>query len=93
MVRLKVAGLQQLRQLVNGTTAKARTNGTTCKFQYHIRKGEYPNISFYHCSGFEFETVEQAKNAAWRECLRRGIDPMRVKMYTIRRNTKKETTK
>lgn len=92
MVRLKVAGLQHLHQLLkNGGTAQVKSNGN--KFQYHIRKGDYPNISFYHCSDFEYETVEQAKNAAWRECLRRGLDPMRVKMYTVRRNVKKETTK
>lgn len=65
----------------------------TCKFQYHIRKGEFPKVEFYSCSDFEFDSSEAARGAAHRECIRKGLDPMRVRVYTVRRGTETKPKK
>jgi hypothetical protein len=66
-----------------------RNVGKPKNWQFHIRKGEYPRIKWYVCSAFEYTSHEEAKAAADRYCISKGVDPMRVKCYTVNRLSKK----
>lgn len=59
-------------------------------WQFHIRKGEHPRIRLYVVSDFEYDSHDSAKSAAERYCIARGIDPFRVKCYTVNRLSKKD---
>lgn len=48
------------------------------KYQYHIRKGEYPAYKWYVVSPYEYTNTEKARAAAMKYALNMGEDPSKL---------------
>lgn len=56
------------------------------RYQFCVRVGNYPNIKLAINSDFVYNTSDEARNAGERECMKKGFNPMKAQIFTIRRN-------
>lgn len=56
------------------------------RHQFVVQVGNYPNIQLYIVSDFIYNDPNEAKAFAERELVRRGINPMRARIYTVKKN-------
>lgn len=56
------------------------------RYQFICKVGNYPNIKLYIASDFCYNTSDEARNAGERECIKKGFNPMKAQIFTIRRN-------
>lgn len=52
------------------------------KHQYQVQAGEFPSILFYRISDYEYDSPEEAKQAAFRAAEKAGYDRNKVKVIT-----------